>query len=129
MLAELSRSLGVTLSPRRFTFPDGVRAEVDGADPEARVLVEVWAHQGPPKAAQKHKVLADAMRLLFVASTLPTAPRLILCLSDPAAAHHFVDGRSWAAAALRAFGLEVVVVNLPDALRSEVLAAQRRQYR
>src|SRR3982751_4500386 len=37
MLAELSRRLGVVLSPRRFTFPDGTRAEVDGADPEARV--------------------------------------------------------------------------------------------
>lgn len=53
MLAELSRRLGVVLSPRRFTFPDDVRAEVDGVDPEARELVEVWAHQGPPKAAQK----------------------------------------------------------------------------
>lgn len=129
MLRLLGKRLGVSLAPRRFEFPQGFRVEIDGADHLTTVLVEVWAHQGAPKSAQKHKVLADALRLLFVASTLPTTPRLILCLSDPAAAHHFTSARSWAAAALQNFGVDVEVVNLPDDLRAEIAAAQTRQYR
>ncbi|MEU1687923.1 hypothetical protein [Micromonospora sp. NPDC005707] len=129
MLSLLADRLGVGLSPRRFVLEDGSRVEVDGADERLAVLVEVWAHQGPPKSAQKHKVLADAFRLMFVASSLTTPPRLVLCLSDVEAAHHFTTARSWAAAALRAFGVEVELVELPPETRSEIRAAQRRQYR
>lgn len=129
MLGLLGVRLGCALNPRRFLLEDGSRVEVDGADENLTVLVEAWAHQGPPKSAQKHKVLADAFRLMFVASSLPNPPRLVLCLSDPKAAHHFTTARSWAAAALRGFGLEVEVVELPTEVRSEILAAQQRQYR
>ncbi|MEU8110849.1 hypothetical protein [Micromonospora sp. NPDC048947] len=129
MLELLGVRLGCALGPRRFMLEDGSRVEVDGADENLTVLVEAWAHQGPPKSAQKHKVLADAFRLMFVASSLPTSPRLVLCLSDPEAAHHFTTARSWAAAALRGFGLAVEVVELPTEVRSDILAAQQRQYR
>jgi hypothetical protein len=129
MIEELGRRIGVRLSPRRFDLDGGVRVEVDGADAQLTVLAEAWAHQGAPKSAQKHKVLADALRLLFVATTLPTSPRLILCLSDEAAAHHFTAARSWAAAALREFAVDVEIVDLPDEHRLAVLAAQVDQYR
>lgn len=127
MLRLLGERLGLTLRPRRISLPDGIRVELDGADEELSVLVEAWAHQGPPKVAQKHKVLADAFKLLYVASTLPTPPRLVLCLSDHAAARHFTDARSWAAQALRSFGMQVEVVDLPADLRTSITAAQERQ--
>lgn len=129
MLGLLGERVGCVLRPRRFSLPDGVRVEVDGADEYLTVLVEAWAHQGPPKAAQKHKVLADAMRLLFVASTLAVPPRLVLCLSDGEAARHFTTARSWASAALRAFDINVEVVELPADVRAEIIAAQQRQFR
>ena len=94
------------------------------------MLVECWAHQGPPKVAQKHKVLSDALKLTWIATTIYPRPRLILCLSDPDAAKPFVaPARSWAAAALQDFGVAVVVVDLPGDVRDGVWAAQRRQYR
>lgn len=129
MLELLGARLGITLVPRRIVLDDGIRVEVDGADAELTVLVEAWAHQGPPKAAQKHKVLADVLKLLHVAATLPVAPRLVLCLSDPEAARHFTSARSWAAHALRGFAIEIALVELPADVRTEVLAAQQRQYR
>jgi hypothetical protein len=108
---------------------DGIRVEVDGADEDLSILVEAWAHQGPPKVAQKHKVLADAFKMLHVAATLPVSPRLVLCLSDPDAARHFTTARSWAAHALRAFAIDVVVVELPADIRAAVRVAQQRQFR
>lgn len=129
MLRLLGARYGVTLAPRRILLDDGIRVEVDGADPGRTILVEAWAHQGPPKAAQKHKVLADVLKLLHVATTLPVAPRLVLCLSDVEAARHFTSARSWAAHALRGFAIEIAVVELPADIKAAVLAAQQRQYR
>lgn len=129
MLDLLGERMGVVLKPRRIPLEDGVRVEIDGADDELSILVEAWAHQGPPKVAQKHKVLADALKLLHVAASLPVAPRLVLCLCDPEAAHHFTTARSWAAHALRAFAIDIVVVELPADLKAAVLAAQQRQHR
>jgi hypothetical protein len=130
MLDLLGAQLGCELNPARITVPSGERVEVDGADASRTVLAECWAHQGPPKSAQRNKVLADAFKLAWIATTLYPRPRLILCLSDPLAAAPFLPGtRSWAARALQDHGIAVSVVRLPDDLRQRLLEAQRRQYR
>lgn len=129
MIAYVADKLGLELRPQRIVTATGARVEVDGADDACTVLVEAWAHQGPPKVAQKHKVLADAFKLVWIASTLPIRPQLILCFSDEAAAKPFRGGRSWATAALRDQRIEVFVAELPEQVRADILAAQRRQYR
>jgi hypothetical protein len=63
MLDLLGAQLGRELNPATITVPSGERVEVDGADASRAVLAECWAHQGPPKSAQRHKVLADAFKL------------------------------------------------------------------
>jgi hypothetical protein len=130
MLAALSAGLGVELSPRRIALPSGGRVEVDGVADDPPILCEAWAHQGPPKSAQKAKVLTDAFKLAFIArlGVLAGSPRLILLLSDDTAAASFV-GKGWSADALRTFGIEVIVVKLPPEVRDRVAQAQRRQFR
>ncbi|MQA00932.1 MAG: hypothetical protein GEU80_16700 [Dehalococcoidia bacterium] len=121
----------MTLEKRRLPHRGGW-IEVDAAAEEPPILCEVWAHQGPPKSAQKAKVMTDAMKLLFARSTLPEAQRercrLLLVLADPAAAAHFQD-KSWMAGALTSQGIEVIVVDLPQDVREQIRDAQRRQYR
>jgi hypothetical protein len=130
MLDLLGAELGVALAPARITVPSGARVEVDGADADRTVIVECWAHQGTPKAAQRHKVLADAFKLTWISSTIYPRPRLFLCLSDPVAAAPFLpQARSWAAQALQDLGMTVAVVPLPEEVRLQVQAAQQRQYR
>ena len=128
MVSLLADELGVPLAPRRINLKDGGRAEVDAASDDLSVLCEAWAHQGAPKAAQKHKVLTDAFKLAYIARFVGGEPRLILLLSDDDAAAPF-RGHSWSAAALAEFGIEITVVELPSDLRKRVLAAQTRQYR
>ncbi len=117
--------------PWRRSLPDGGRLEVDGGtdDPEHPLLVEVWAHQGPPKPAQKAKVLTDAFKLSFAATLVPRRPRLLLLFSDQEAAAPFRSPRTWSAAAIRQAGIEVMVVILPEQERAKIRDAQRRQYR
>ncbi|MDP3983876.1 MAG: hypothetical protein Q8Q52_02570, partial [Acidimicrobiia bacterium] len=105
------------------------RAEVDGFSASPPVLVEVWAHIGVPKSAQKHKVLADALKLVWIDRRyLASRSRKVILFADAAAAAHF-QGRSWMAAALRDLGIELLVEELPQETRQRVLAAQQRQYR
>ena len=61
MLNLLSQQLGHELNPATLSVPSGERVEVDGANEDRSILAECWAHQGPPKSAQRHKVLADAL--------------------------------------------------------------------
>jgi hypothetical protein len=128
MVALLADQLGVPLAPRRIALGDGRRVEIDGASEDLTVLCEAWAHQGAPKAAQRNKVLTDAFKLAFIGKAIDGSPRLILLLSDDAAAAPF-RGRSWYAAALAAFGVEDAVVELPSDVRERVKAAQVRQFR
>ena len=128
MIARLAEELGVSLTPKGVPLPDGSRMELDGATENLSILVEAWAHQGPPKSAQKAKVSKDALKLAFAGRVVGTNPHKILLFCDEEAARPFV-GRGWEASALREFGIEVLVVALPADMRESVLAAQRRQYR
>jgi hypothetical protein len=130
MLDLLGERLGVTLDPARLQVLSGARVEIDGADVARTVLVECWAHQGTPRAAQRHKVLADALKLTWIASTVYPRPRLVLCMSDPAAAAPFLPGaRSWGAQALLDLRIAIEIVELPGPVRDGIVAAQARQYR
>jgi hypothetical protein len=130
MLDLLGQDLGLSLEPARIALPSGARIEVDGTDPGRTVLVECWAHQGPPKSAQRHKVLADAFKLTWISARMSPRPRLLLCLSDPRAAAPFMpSANSWAAQAFQDLGITIHLVGLPHEIRQGLLTAQKRQYR
>jgi hypothetical protein len=132
MLHLLEQQLQCHLErPWRRSLPGGGRLEVDGGTEDSKhpLLVEVWAHQGPPKAAQRAKVLTDAFKLSFAATLLVQRPRLVLLFSDEEAARPFRSPGTWPAAAIRAAGIEIVVVDLPGEERARIRDAQRRQYR
>jgi hypothetical protein len=119
---------GLILDPGDHRFPDGTLVRLDGFSADPPVLVEAWAHLGPPKSAQKHKVMTDALKLVWAEAVILPGARKVLVLADDAAARHFLSG-TWMAAALRHLAIEVEVVPLPDHIAERVRAAQRRQYR
>lgn len=127
-LRALAAQYGFNLNPERISLPSGVRVEVDGMSHDPPVLVEVWAHQGTPKPAQRNKVLSDALKLKYLNDVLEGEYRMVLCLTDAAAAAPFL-GRSWYADALQRANIDVEVVEIPDELRVEIQAAQARQFR
>ncbi|WP_432940168.1 hypothetical protein ACQPXM_31065 [Kribbella sp. CA-253562] len=130
MLRELGSRLGVTLTPTWIRHPTGARVQVDGMDVDRTVLVECWAHQGPAKVAQKSKLVNDAVKLHWIAQSLPPAAarRLILCVTDALAVSHLTQ-RSWQRHAIAELGVEIEVVQLPDDLVQAIRAAQVRQFR
>jgi hypothetical protein len=130
IIETLGRELGCTFTQRTRKLIGGAVLKFDGVCEEPPILVEAWAHQGPARAGQKHKVMVDALRLAWAASALYPAGDAwkILALADDEAAAHLMGG-SWMKAALEHLGVSVRVVKIPDDLRERIRHAQRRQFR
>lgn len=126
ILDGLERVVGCQLRPARLTLPGGAHVDVDGVGLDGLMLVEVFAHQGPLRAGQRHKIATDALKLITIARAKAPRPRLVLALAEPRLAE-WAEGESWLAAALSSWKVEVMVVNLDERVRSEIAAAQRRQ--
>lgn len=124
--AAVERFLGTgPLLPMPLSLPDGARVDVDGVDVDQTVFVEIYARQGRLKGAQFHKVARDALKLITLTRSR-SGVRRILAFADRDAAD-CVIGRSWLAEALVIWGVEVVVVEIDDAVREGLRAAQARQ--
>lgn len=125
ILAGVSKIVGVDLAPRSLRLERGARADVDGAAVDESVLVEIFAHQGRLKGAQFHKVARDALKLITLGRSRP-ASKLLIAFGDPNAAA-CVTGASWLAEALATWRIDVLVVELEDAVRAGLRDAQVRQ--
>jgi hypothetical protein len=125
ILEGVSKMIGVELAPRSLRLDGGARIDVDGATPDESVFVEIFAHQGRLKGAQFHKVARDALKLITLGRSR-VAGRLIIAFGDQDAAA-CVTGASWLAEALTSWGIEVLVVELDDAVRDGLRDAQVRQ--
>jgi len=73
MMEALSARLGLVLAPRTITLPSGNRLAAGGMVDDPLVYCEAWAHQGPPKAAQRAKVARDLLKLMLLARIAPVA--------------------------------------------------------
>jgi hypothetical protein len=125
ILAAVAAQLGVSLTPKRLTLPGGATADVDGVSDDESVLVEVFAHQGALKGGQRGKIARDTLKLITLGRHRPGA-RLILALADARAARP-LTAKSWLGEALARWKVEVLVVDLDDAVREGIRAAQVRQ--
>ncbi len=125
ILAGVSAAVGVELRPRSLRLDGGARVDVDGVATDESVLVEIFAHQGPLKGGQLHKVARDALKLITLARSQERS-RLIIAFGDSDAAA-CVSGASWLAEALRVWHVEVLVLVLDDDVRAGLRAAQARQ--
>ena len=129
LIGALSDKKGIKLTKKRWPLSKGNWMELDGFCESPPVLCEAWAHIGPPKSAQKYKVMTDAFKLLFASELInEPANEKILLFADPDAAAHF-RGKSWMAQCLLKHDINVEVVEPPADLRDTILNAQRRQYR
>lgn len=125
LLDALATHLGVRLAPRDFTLPAGVRVGVDGAGVGSAdshgvagaVLVQVTYSAGPVKSAQRNKVLADAFKLAWLRTQVPTA-RTVVVVNEPFE-RLFVTG-AWLPAALTQQGVEVALVRTDPTTGAQV---------
>lgn len=122
---KVSDHVNRTLTAETIKLDHGAPVQVDGVASDESVFVEIFAHQGPLKGGQRHKVATDALKLITIGRSRPDA-RLILAFADDAAAAFATKG-TWMAEALSTWGVEVLVVTLDLDVREGIRAAQTQQ--
>ena len=121
---QLARMLGTRLRSRRLPLGHAT-VHVDAVADDGSVFAEIFARQGRLKPGQQKKVAIDALKLITLGRKQRRA-RLVLAFADETAAE-FARGDGWLAEALRTWKVDVVVVEIPAALRASIKEAQGRQ--
>src|ERR1700739_3542691 len=78
---QAAAQLGMKLSSAMVRLDTGAAVQVDGVTADETVLLEAFAHLGSLKDGQKHKVAADALKLITLGRSRP-ATTLILAFVD-----------------------------------------------
>jgi hypothetical protein len=104
----------------------GAVVAVDGVSDDETVFAEVFARQGQLKAGQKHKIAQDALKLITIAQERPVRPRIVLAFAEPGI-KAYLEGRSWLAAAIASWNIEVMVADLDENVLHGIREAQARQ--
>ena len=91
------------------------------------MLVEVFAHVGPSKSGQRHKVANDMAKLLLAERRLGVHCRKVIAVIDAAAVAHHKGG--WVGEFAREFGFEVIVAPGFEVRHEAMRVVQARQRR
>lgn len=127
IVAALAAKLGFegALKPKRVRVLGGGFVQLDACSDDESILVEAYARQGKLKGAQIKKVSQDILKLAL----LKRDPRLrdsrAIAVFASEEARGSVTG--WIRSAADQFGIELAVVDIPEALRDEIKSAQARQ--
>jgi hypothetical protein len=129
LISALSKELNCHLNKKRIDLNNGTWLEVDGFSAHPPVICEAWAHIGIPLSAQKNKVMADALKLIFVNNLVNKRKnKLILLFGDSKAAGHF-KGKSWIAECFRGQKISIKIIKFPEKRKNTIQRAQKRQSR
>ncbi|WP_045745335.1 MULTISPECIES: hypothetical protein [Actinoplanes] len=105
MLLALTDTFGVTLRPRSLDLGDGTRLEIEGADEDFGLLVQMVGNQGAFRSPHRNKVMADMFKLTWLRTTRFPESRIVLCVSETVAQVFTPSG--WTTRAARDLGIEV----------------------
>ena len=133
VLEALSKQFGCHFSGgrvntgRSYVEIDGMaRDPIDGS----YTLVEVFAHVGKVKAAQRHKVHADVLKLALARTVLQEAGassvRALVAFVCVNCAKSLL-GKTWVADSAERFGVDVVIVPISETSHGNLLTVQAKQ--
>jgi hypothetical protein len=133
MLAKLLTDLGRTFGKKPMSMGD-CTVSLDGYEETADciTLVEVWAHVGATKPAQRNKVRSDMLKLALVKAYMEKShPKVrvksYLVFADDSAKTSVLGAKSWASLAATEFGIEARKVDLPSDIIEGIKKAQQEQ--
>jgi hypothetical protein len=126
IVCALARKCGIELvhQPGKILLGGGVYVEVDGATPDLSVVVEAYARQGKLKGAQLKKISQDILKLALLKRESGHEIRRAVIAFASQEARASISG--WIQQAAVAFGIEFIVVEIPEELRAEIRDAQDR---
>lgn len=125
ILLALEAKLGICFDESSDIGID-LAVKPDAVSSHNKIVVEVYARIGAVKGAQLHKIKGDILKLAFIGQRSGSEWRKILCFASKEAAS-YASGATWVAAAATGFGIEIVVVDIPEDIKASIVTAQVRQ--
>ena len=116
---DANRKLYLKDNPFTFIQPDFYSEE-------KQIIGEIFAHIGTIKVGQKHKFTNDILKLLTFEKAKKLNYRKILVVCDDDVVR-YLQGDSVLAERIRLFNMEIMLIELSDELKKEVIETQRRQ--
>ncbi|WP_353952524.1 hypothetical protein V6K52_03505 [Knoellia sp. S7-12] len=113
------------LKPKRVSVLGGSYVQLDACSDDERILVEAYARQGKLKGAQIKKISQDILKLALLKRDPGLSDSRAIAVFASEEARDSIKG--WIRSAAEQFGIELVVVEIPEALRDEIMVAQARQ--
>lgn len=127
IINSLAEQLGMAgaLSPKKLPTPGGAFVQLDACSDDNSILVEAYARQGKLRGAQIKKISQDVLKLALLKrdSRLSRSRAIIVFASEEARAS--ITG--WVRSAADQFGVELLVVDIPESVRNDIRSAQARQ--
>ncbi len=106
--------------------PSVLGVKLDGYSVEPLVLVEIWARVGKAIGAHPDKVMSDFAKMVLIEKMLGRKGRKIFAVICEDAIR-FLQGKSWYRKFADVHDIEIVLVKVPEALKTQIRMAQVRQ--
>lgn len=128
ILKKASEVLGIDIAPRAIKI-NSATVNVDGyGEGNGKVIIaEVYAHQGSLKSAQRNKVYADILKLIFIKQFLKKDFIDAYIIFGDEEASNVLKGTSWGSEVAKAYGIKPITVSLDSELREAIKTAQLKQ--
>lgn len=117
------------LTVEKPTFPTPFPAEFDGTYKNSAgqwIFIEVYAHQGPLKSAQRQKVCTDILKLITAEKILQQPIQKYILFGCDEAMQCF-QNNSWHARSVKEWDIKLEVGELAEQTKQKLRAAQARQ--
>ena len=107
----------------------GVKFEFDFYNKDKNIIGEVFARIGQPKPGQVKKTLTDAFKLVSYEKLSNSSEKWekIIVFVDKTVKACFENNKHWYAKAIEKFGITLECIDLPPALRDQLIKTQALQ--
>ena len=119
VLLEKNPMLYFSINKYSYIQPDFYSAQ-------EQIVGEIFAHIGKPKKAQNNKIANDILKMLLLDKISKTVHRKILVVCDKEELKA-LQGQSALSESIRQFGIEVLLVEIDDKIKQQIMDAQDRQ--
>ncbi len=124
------RNKGIKLEHEKvLSVGVGSTIKVDGYSKERQTVCEAWAHIGPTKPGQIHKVMQDVLKMLLLEKSLGYGLKKFYIFVDDKSTNEastkFSNGTSWMATCFQEFGIKIFLAKLPKVIIDKIRKAQK----
>ena len=94
---------------------------------EESIVGEIFSHIGKYKGSQPRKIANDILKMVLLDKVKNKTHKKLFVVCRDEEKNVLENSSSWLSECIRQFDVEVIKVDIPDIIKEQVLAAQKRQ--